>query len=330
MTQAASILQEMEALAAKATNPAKAQAEHPTDAIFRQVLRAAYDPYRQYGFSEVEWGFEPITDTVLADKTLEEEWQAFESALADLEEGAEDVRRELLNNDGEGAEWRNSPAWPVYQRVLMKRLDGVQYADVYSVWMDLPRFMPGKWSEQDPEEYPVFVEPIFPDHHRIVIVRPPRIDVFKPDGTYCRERFPRRYRSTLKELNFKVWLEDGTFNSGIVLDGYEQRDAPFLIFDVVPLKRFREQKSTEPYEDRRGRLEALNAIIIPGHDQVRGLISTRCDNEQAVCDLMKAQLRDTEEREQIRGFVAKNPRLSYPYTPGEAWCRIQLEAEDAD
>lgn len=307
MTDTAYIIARMEA-AESAAEQASIQSKYPMDAVFRDVLSLAYDPYEQFGAPLGLEDPEPIDDIEAVDAALDEDWFTIAGAL-----------RTGLSYERAVADWRKHAAWPVVQRVLQKRFVGVTFATANSVWGTLPLFDAGDVSDE-PVTYPCVAVPVFSRHRRLVVVRPvtylpdarARVDVFDRTGQCCAtilgDVLPRR----LKRVEWDLVLSYQGCEQGIVLDGWiDDAQEVFSTFDCVPLAVFREQHMTRPYTDRQALLSALDVE----KDGLRVQPTTWLGDEEDLDDKSASLLASAN----ALGVIGVDPTAPYPYRASHAW-----------
>lgn len=327
-TKTAAIIAEMES----APDPQAVQGQHPTDTLFREFLRRTFDPFRQYGFTTSTELLPPIDDAEKANAALAGEWSYFLQVLDALEDN---TRSEFSDS------WSQSPAWPVYQRMLLKRMKNVTFEQVNGVWGDLPIFRAGKIlrpgiyvAHGATLPYPLYMEPIYSGFRRLMLVTAPYdehggdLAVFDEGGNVKTDKCPDELLDFLTSFRYEVWLDEShAFHSGVVLDGVVQYDeaetARYIVFDVKPASKFRDCKAHEPYEKRRSLLEVLKDMITPGEDPVGVAQAVRCETN---AQLVKAARDARKARTRTTGLVVKSAGMSYPHKGGDAW--LQLETEN--
>lgn len=322
MTEAATIIKEMEA-ATTADEKKSIRANHPVDEVFNDFLRWALDPFRQYGFSEKPWDLAEIGDADAANAALAGEWTSWLEVMEALDDG------DVSEQDVEP--WKQSAAWPIYQRCLLKRIDGLKNGTIntFRTSAGLSPFRVARATKGEVLRYPAYVEPVTVGTRRIVVIHKPfaamaqvKVDALNSDGICRNIGFPKRIRETLAVFDWSHWLGDGTgFTGGIVLDGVVRKTEDskmFQIVDVLPLSKFRKNNPSEPYEDRRELLEKIKLNIHPGQDHFYPVPAYECADEGQLQKIVESMQSD-QERGRLRGVVAKLPNMPYPYKPSPAW-----------
>ena len=326
-TATANIIQELEAVA----DPAEQHAilfENVLDSIFPQFIQAVYDPFQVYRVI-INPTLQPILDPDAVNAALAEEWAYWLETLQGVTDGLTEIRPD--------SSWTKSPAWPVYQRCLWKRLEGVSDATVRGVWDDLPEFKAGAIGRtRRPKAWPVFVEPLYQGGRgggrRIVIVRKPFsddqciIDVYDARGRLA--QFPYFMAEQLRNFHYDCWLDEalpyeyGAVLDGVVVPGVGSAMATYRVFDVLPLLHFSEGCSLEHYESRRGMLSVLRELVVPGESLFTPSIATQCNNA-ALLDRVVRQLGANK-------CVVKERYGSYPFAESGAWFYGDTVSQDED
>lgn len=321
MTETASIIAEIEA----ATTPGEKKtirSNHPNDELFADFLRWTLDPFRQYGFSESPWDFAPLDDPTAINAALASEWTSWLEVLDALYDG--DAEPDVIEP------WKKSAAWPIYQRCIWKRIDGLANgtANALRSSVGAPLFQVGIIGTGDVPSYPVWAEPVLAGARRIVVVHNPysgsgvKVDTYNTQGVCRNFGFPSRIRDAFQAFKWGVWLNvEKAFSNGVLLDGvvWKSDDTKmFQVVDVVPLSKFRKQNQSETYSERRIRLTALAEIVKPGADPFYPVPGYECADADALQGVVSSMEAD-QKRGRIKGVVAKLPHMSYPYKKSLAW-----------
>lgn len=322
MTHTATIIKNLEA-ATTVKGQQAVIAANPTDGIFRDFLRRVFDPFWQYGtFTDAGVGSLDGCDLDELNETLGQEWAHFTEVLDGLVTGA-CVGSEGFTPDDVVEAWSESPAWPIYARCFFKGLGGsVTFSTVNGVWRDIPTFDPAMIAEGRVTTFPVFVEPVL-GRRRLMVIHDPyrdgasKVDVFSTYGLYVGALDgTQAIVDALSDFRHALWLnEDAKFSNGIVLDGTvdESEDSPrYLIFDVLPLTKFKAHKPFAAYTERRALLQAMTEIVEPGAEPFYPLISTECGNADTLQKIAD-ETREDAKRGRVRGLVAKYPNVAYPH-----------------
>lgn len=308
MTDAAKIIARMEAAASPAEQAA-VQSGHPMDALFRDVLSLAYDPYEQFGTPLGLDDPEPITDPDAVDRAMDPHWFVFADGM-----------RAGLGYENAVRIWRRHAIWPVAERVLRKRITGVSFATVNSVWGTLPLFDVGDVKDEE-AEFPCYAMPVRSRQRRIVVVRPrerddrARIDVFDPNGQCCNTLIGDVIARRLRSVDWRGIFSQSTYESGVVLDGWvDDAQESFSAFDGVPLQQFRVQTLTRSYFVRLGALQALQEadVASEGLHVVEPEWLENREARNAIAPDMLALARGL-------GVIGIDPEAPYPYRASHAW-----------
>jgi len=307
MTETATIIRMLEA-EKEPTVQSAIVSRHPTDAIFRQVLELAYDPFVRFGLD----GHPHVVPAPLSGEeeingALQEEWAYFADAAL---EARGDLQSQLDR-------WADSKAWPVFSRVLRKGFEGVGFGSV-NVWGTLPLVRPGAVSEDHEPPEPLFFGLIQPSYDRVLlVVRDPLespITHFLDTGGDCiSDTVAHELVVRANTFPYGDCELPSVYGPGLVLDGFLCDDRQlFFAADIVPLSRFKEQKATKPFEVRVGRLLQMKPHL---DARFRLVDFMEVDDPGAVEPVRTAKNLDYPEA----GVIAIAAGSSYPYSPSSAW-----------
>jgi hypothetical protein len=299
MTSTARVIAEMEA-ADNSAEQARIQAEFPTDAVFRDVLALTYDCYEQFDAPPDLADPDPISAPANVNAALDSTWVEFATCL-----------RGGVPYHAAAAGWNDSPAWPVFERVLRKHFVGVSFATVNGVWGTLPTFEVADVSSA-PITFPCYAIPCVSRERRFLLVRNHchgalRVHMFDEHGTCGTSSLPARLLEQLRAMPWRRWFAASRFADGIVLDGWlDDERAAFHASDCVPLAQFEQQKLTAPFRKRIADLDLADAA------RARGLrVAHRrwLPNQSALAGSNFALL----ARSNGRGVIAVDPDAPFGY-----------------
>ena len=290
-----------------------------SDPVAAPLLRFLCDPFRQWWRDSVQDldSFDPVK----ASAALAREWSFFADWLEAMS------LREVSDDDL--VEWRTSEAWPLYLRVLSKRLrcDTVSRNAVSTAIGAVPQFYLGEVVDPSdtPIQFPCAVEPYVPGTRCVTLLSRPRSAdrqawFLGQLGLPFPVPVPEAIRQSLVRPTYKKLGPE--FTDGAVIDGVVNM-AGYTVFDIVPLVQFREQQRTDPYDIR-----VMTLASVAFGDGVH------CVPAQVVHD-EEGLLRSTRVV-QRRGFgqaVIKQTLAPYPYFAEQyqtqAWTRPRCICNDA-
>lgn len=289
------------------------------DPVAAPLLRLLYDPFRQWR-RDSSADLSPF-NPVKADEALAREWSFFADWIEAV--SLTDVTDDALS------EWRASDAWPLYWRVLAKRLncDTVSRDAVSTAIGAVPQFFLGSVIEpnDEPLQFPCAVEPYVPGTRCITLLSRPKSSdrcawFLGQHGLPFPVPVPEGIRRALTQPTYKKLPKE--FADGAVIDGVINM-AGYTVFDIVPLTQFREQHRTDPYDIR-----AVALATVEFGDGVHNVPAQIVKDEDALLRAVRVVQR--------RGFgqaVIKQPLAPYPYFAEQyqtqAWTRPRCICNDA-
>ncbi len=313
-TRAATVIKAMEEAGTPEEQKA-VQAQAVTDGFFRQVLRMTYDPFEDYGVTARPIN-SPLIEPDKIDAMIEGEWESMAEML-------KAVRMSIPGDPNLLPVLSNSKCWPVYERIVKKHFGNVARETVNSVWGDIPTFEVGQYGEELPDLYdmPMFLEPVpLGDRRLMMIVDPYRdefpspVRVFAPDGEPI---VVTEIVEALSTFRWEVWLSEAPeYKAGLMLDGVVTRSG-FLIFDYVPLKKFKVQSPAGTMRERVNGLAALGDMLDPA-DAFNVMIPVQCKDIHTFEHARRYYEVEVNKGE-LAGLAIKHPNGSYPYHDGDAW-----------